>query len=352
MSWLKRWQLVQKMHQLFWSRWRIEYLTQLQEKSKWLNHEKQPEINDLVLIKDDNAPSNKWPMARIIKSHPGKDGLVRVVTLKAKSNILKRPITKICLLPKSEHFSNTRRNGIFMDTTNRKIFDCCTWDLQQYNLISSKEFINCIEFRNDEVVCSGPKQMFSATKRSCEFNIFSRKNQVGTCTSKKTSKYVVCIEIGTNRWFFLISNISVMTSICDDRLLRHKFRGCGILTLQSNCILKGDVNQISVSNEISNAGITLSPVPEVWNDNINQPTKFAHHESESNQFHFLNNTANLTKQIHILETTKLNYHDIHHYGIIYFWIICCICAFVFIMGRVKLPRMVPMPNLPPPENVA
>lgn len=114
-NWLTRWQLVQKMHQLFWDRWRMEYLNQLQVRSKWLNHEKQPEINDLVLIKDDNTMSNKWPMARIIDVHPGRDNLIRVVTLKTETNTFKRPITKICLLPKGQlidHLGSLKTNKV------------------------------------------------------------------------------------------------------------------------------------------------------------------------------------------------------------------------------------------------
>jgi len=34
--------------------------------------------------------------------HTGEDGLTRVVTLRTATGILKRPITKICLLPKAE----------------------------------------------------------------------------------------------------------------------------------------------------------------------------------------------------------------------------------------------------------
>lgn len=53
----------------------------------------------MVLIKDEQLPSNKWLLGRVIDTHAGKDGLTRVVTLKNKNTILKRPITKICLLP-------------------------------------------------------------------------------------------------------------------------------------------------------------------------------------------------------------------------------------------------------------
>jgi len=47
-------------------------------------------------------PPLVWKKAVIINIHAGKDGLIRVVTLKTATGIFKRPITKICLLPKTE----------------------------------------------------------------------------------------------------------------------------------------------------------------------------------------------------------------------------------------------------------
>lgn len=52
------------------------------------------------MIKDENLPPIQWPLGKIIKVHPGKDGVVRVVTLKtATSEAVVRPVAKIALLP-------------------------------------------------------------------------------------------------------------------------------------------------------------------------------------------------------------------------------------------------------------
>lgn len=55
-NWLNKWQRVQQMVQYFWGRWRMDYLNRLQVRSKWLERQEGPEINDLVLIKDENEP--------------------------------------------------------------------------------------------------------------------------------------------------------------------------------------------------------------------------------------------------------------------------------------------------------
>lgn len=53
-----------------------------------------------MLIHDDNLPPGKWAMGRVIELHPGQDGYVRVVTLKTKNGILKRPVLKLSILLK------------------------------------------------------------------------------------------------------------------------------------------------------------------------------------------------------------------------------------------------------------
>lgn len=53
----------------------------------------------IVLIEDENQKINHWSLGRIVETHPRGDGLIRVVTLKIQSEIFKRPIAKISLLP-------------------------------------------------------------------------------------------------------------------------------------------------------------------------------------------------------------------------------------------------------------
>jgi hypothetical protein len=96
---LSRWQLVQRMTQEFWKRWHAEYLTQLQQRHKWMKKGTNIKVGDLVLIKDENACPQKWSMGRIAFVHPGKDDIVRAVTIKTSTGTITRPIVKLCLLP-------------------------------------------------------------------------------------------------------------------------------------------------------------------------------------------------------------------------------------------------------------
>lgn len=96
----RRYQHLQLMGQHFWTRWRKEYLHHLQQRSKWqLNTNQNYRIGSLVLLKEDNVPSMFWPAGRIVEVHPGKDNVVRVVSVKTKNGVVKRSVTKISLFP-------------------------------------------------------------------------------------------------------------------------------------------------------------------------------------------------------------------------------------------------------------
>lgn len=99
------------MLQGFWKRWHGEYLPQLQVRNKWVSEAKSVYMGDLVIIKEDNTPPTKWNLARVINTHPGRDGVVRVVTVRiANGAKLDRPIVKLCLLPLEKQDSVENNN--------------------------------------------------------------------------------------------------------------------------------------------------------------------------------------------------------------------------------------------------
>lgn len=98
---LQRWRLVQKIVNDFWKRWSDEYLVTLNQRHKWNNVLPEPQIDDVVIIKDNNLPPAKWLLGRIVEKHTGKDNITRVVTVKCKNSLVKRPCNKLCFLPKT-----------------------------------------------------------------------------------------------------------------------------------------------------------------------------------------------------------------------------------------------------------
>ena len=90
----------QNMVQQFWTRWSSEYLTTLQQRSKWKTEASTKlHVGDLVIIKEDNLPPLHWKMGRVVNVYPGNDGIVRVADIKTMNGILRRNITKLCPLP-------------------------------------------------------------------------------------------------------------------------------------------------------------------------------------------------------------------------------------------------------------
>lgn len=99
---LDRWRLTQKMVADFWNRWYKEYLVTLNHRYKWNTKAPDLEIDDIVILKEDNMPPCKWLLGKIIQKHVGSDNLTRVVTIKCKNGIYKRPISKITKLIKQD----------------------------------------------------------------------------------------------------------------------------------------------------------------------------------------------------------------------------------------------------------
>lgn len=100
---LDRWQFIQQRLQHFWRTWSTQYLHRLQTISKWHHPHHDIHVGSLVLLTDERQPPGKWPMARVLKLLPGKDGLTRVVSLKTATTTLTRPIAKLVLLPVTSH---------------------------------------------------------------------------------------------------------------------------------------------------------------------------------------------------------------------------------------------------------
>ena len=66
----KRWCHVQYLANEFWSKWKADYLQLLQTRQKWV---------DVVIVKDDSLPRNRWLLARVVQMYLSDDGLVRKV---------------------------------------------------------------------------------------------------------------------------------------------------------------------------------------------------------------------------------------------------------------------------------
>ena len=99
----RRWRKIQHIANKFWSRWRKEFLTSLQARSKWSKSRRNVTVGDIVLLKTEFDDTNYWPMARVISCETDNNGMVQALKLRVgKFQIFRRPIYKTVLLMKNE----------------------------------------------------------------------------------------------------------------------------------------------------------------------------------------------------------------------------------------------------------
>ncbi|CAG4987431.1 unnamed protein product [Colias eurytheme] len=96
---LKRWHLSQRLVQDFWRRWSREYLCQFYQRHKWTRCTPEPNVGDVVLVMEDDLPPARWLHGVILDKHTGSDKVTRVVSLRCKGSIIKRPTSKLIVLP-------------------------------------------------------------------------------------------------------------------------------------------------------------------------------------------------------------------------------------------------------------
>lgn len=81
-------------------RWSREYLSQLQEKSKWKS-EKGPKVkvSSIVLLNNNNPTSLRWLMRRVFQVMSGKHGMIRVAEVYTAGGMASRAVRKLSPLP-------------------------------------------------------------------------------------------------------------------------------------------------------------------------------------------------------------------------------------------------------------
>ena len=61
----KQWRKVQYLTDLFWKRWILEYLPNLQERQKWFRIRRNVQAGDLVIFRESGLTRNKWSLGQV-----------------------------------------------------------------------------------------------------------------------------------------------------------------------------------------------------------------------------------------------------------------------------------------------
>jgi len=89
------------------ARFRKEYLSQLIQ-GPGSDKIREVCVGDLVIVGSDNKKRFEWPLGRVLKVHPGRDGAIRVATVKTTKGIVLRPVQRLYFLEVVENESEKR----------------------------------------------------------------------------------------------------------------------------------------------------------------------------------------------------------------------------------------------------
>lgn len=98
---LQRFDRVEKLRQHFWQRFSNEYVSLLQQKTKWQTAGQDLKTGAMVLVRDANLPPLLWLLGRVVAVKTGSDGHCRVADILTKKGTITRAYNNICPLPVS-----------------------------------------------------------------------------------------------------------------------------------------------------------------------------------------------------------------------------------------------------------
>ena len=78
---LGTWKETQNLVNSIWRRLLKEYLPTLSKRQKWRTASQPLKVDDIVWVLKHLTPRGIWPLGRVTKTYPGRDGTVRVCTV-------------------------------------------------------------------------------------------------------------------------------------------------------------------------------------------------------------------------------------------------------------------------------
>ncbi|XP_047025541.1 uncharacterized protein LOC124634161 [Helicoverpa zea] len=99
---LQRYARLQQIRRDFWNRWRREYISELQLRTKWKSNTSKLNIGDLVLLHEENVPPLNWRLGRVVRLFRGPDDIPRVADVNTSRGCVRRSLVRLCPLPSPE----------------------------------------------------------------------------------------------------------------------------------------------------------------------------------------------------------------------------------------------------------
>lgn len=97
---LRFWKCCEQVRQHFWKVWSRDYLSTLNQRTKWRKELPNLKTGTVVLLINPNTPPLHWPLGRVTNAFGDADGRVRVVeVMTADRKLHRRAVSKIVVLP-------------------------------------------------------------------------------------------------------------------------------------------------------------------------------------------------------------------------------------------------------------
>ena len=88
---------VQYMADIFWKRWKKEYLPTLQVMRQWLEKQPNLDIGDVVIVIDGTIPRSSWLLGRVLEVRGSSDGCVRQAVSRPDQEELSQGLSTNCV---------------------------------------------------------------------------------------------------------------------------------------------------------------------------------------------------------------------------------------------------------------
>ena len=85
---------MQELIRHYWVRWLKEWVSALNARGIWCTESNNLKTNNVLLLSA-KTPIAHWPLGRVIRVHPGRDGRVRVMTIQTGNGLCTRLITSV-----------------------------------------------------------------------------------------------------------------------------------------------------------------------------------------------------------------------------------------------------------------
>jgi Family of unknown function (DUF5641)/Integrase zinc binding domain len=112
---------IQQVQKDMWKELQTFYFTELQRRTKWNSKQQNLKEGDIVMIKDPTRPPANWGIAKIHKTHPDKEGTVRIVdlTLQDKTIIENQAAARLVPLPGEPNLPENTNEPEKHDTSDK-----------------------------------------------------------------------------------------------------------------------------------------------------------------------------------------------------------------------------------------